>query len=107
MGDIGARLCRPRLGRVAPAKSSAATLADNLRWHTAYIGFARTSRQTIGNIIVMGAAIGVWGTATAWPDLLVAAIMAGIFFTSSMQILRQAWTECREGSHPATAIPAE
>jgi Co/Zn/Cd efflux system component len=63
--------------------------------------------DAIGNIIVMGAAIGVWGTAKAWPDLLVAAIMAGIFLTSSMQILRQAWTEHREGSHPATAIPAE
>jgi Co/Zn/Cd efflux system component len=47
------------------------------------------------------------GTATAWPDLLVAAIMAGIFLASSMQILRQAWTEYREGSRPATAIPAE
>ena len=63
--------------------------------------------DAIGNIIVMAAAIGVWGTATAWPDLLVAAIMAAIFLTSSMQILRQAWTEHREGSRPATAIPAE
>ena len=63
--------------------------------------------DAIGNIIIMVAAIGVWGTATAWPDLLVAAIMAGIFLTSSMQILRQAWTEYREGSRPATAIPAE
>lgn len=49
--------------------------------------------DTIGNVIVMGAAIGVWSTATAWPDLLVAAIMAGIFLTSSVQILRQAWDE--------------
>jgi Co/Zn/Cd efflux system component len=63
--------------------------------------------DAIGNIIVMGAAMGVWGTAAAWPDLLVAAIMASIFLTSSMQILRQAWTEYREGSRPATAIPAE
>jgi Co/Zn/Cd efflux system component len=63
--------------------------------------------DAIGNIIVMAAAIGVWRTETAWPDLLVAAIMAGIFLTSSMQILRQAWTEHREGSRPPTAIPAE
>jgi Co/Zn/Cd efflux system component len=55
----------------------------------------------------MVAALAVWGTATAWPDLLVAAIMAGIFLTSSMQILRQAWTEYREGSHAATALRAE
>lgn len=54
--------------------------------------------DAIGNIIVMVAALAVWGTATAWPDLLVAAIMAGIFLTSSVQILRQAWTEYRDGS---------
>jgi Co/Zn/Cd efflux system component len=53
--------------------------------------------DAIGNIIVMVAALAVWGTATAWPDLLVAAIMAGVFLTSSVQILRQAWSEYREG----------
>ncbi|QEE41004.1 MULTISPECIES: cation transporter [unclassified Methylobacterium] len=61
--------------------------------------------DAIGNVIVMGAALAVWGTATAWPDLLVAAIMAGIFLTSSVQILRQAWAEYRDGeeAHPAPA----
>jgi Co/Zn/Cd efflux system component len=62
--------------------------------------------DTIGNVIVMAAALGVWGTATAWPDLLVAAIMAGLFLTSSVQILRQAWAEYRHGAahpHPAPA----
>jgi Co/Zn/Cd efflux system component len=54
--------------------------------------------DAIGNIIVMVAALAVWATATAWPDLLVAAIMAGIFLTSSVQILRQAWSEYREGA---------
>jgi Co/Zn/Cd efflux system component len=54
--------------------------------------------DTIGNIIVMGAALAVWGTSTAWPDLLVAAIMAGIFLTSSVQILRQAGSEYRQGT---------
>lgn len=51
--------------------------------------------DAIGNIVVMFAAAGVWGTATAWPDLAVAALMAGIFLTSSVQILRQAWAEYR------------
>lgn len=55
--------------------------------------------DAIGNMAVMVAALGVWGTATAWPDLIVAALMAGIFLTSSMQILRQAWSEYREGRH--------
>ncbi|MGY4480334.1 cation transporter [Bradyrhizobium sp. USDA 3364] len=51
--------------------------------------------DAIGNLIVMLAALGVWGTATAWPDLAVAAVMAVIFLTSSVQILRQAWAEYR------------
>ncbi|MCG5248131.1 cation transporter [Methylorubrum extorquens] len=63
--------------------------------------------DTIGNVIVMGAAVAVWGTATAWPDLLVAAIMAGIFLTSSVQILRQAWVEYRTGDAPAHGVAAE
>lgn len=52
--------------------------------------------DAIGNVIVMAAALGVWGTATAWPDLIVAAVMAGIFLTSSIQILRQALAEYRQ-----------
>lgn len=51
--------------------------------------------DAIGNIAVMVAALGVWGTATKWPDLLVAAIMAGLFLTSSFQILRQSTQELR------------
>ena len=54
--------------------------------------------DAIGNMFVMGAALAVWGTMTAWPDLLVAAVMAGVFLTSSVQILRQAWAEFRDGS---------
>jgi Co/Zn/Cd efflux system component len=59
--------------------------------------------DAIGNVAVMVAALAVWGTATKWPDLLVAAIMAGLFLTSSIQILRQSFREIREGR----AVPAE
>jgi Co/Zn/Cd efflux system component len=52
--------------------------------------------DAIGNVAVMIAALAVWGSASAWPDLLVAGIMAGVFLTSSTQILRQAWVERRE-----------
>lgn len=52
--------------------------------------------DAIGNIAVMIAAVGVWGTATGWPDLIVAAIMAGLFLSSSFQIVRQALSERRE-----------
>ena len=58
--------------------------------------------DAIGNVAVMLAALGVWGTATAWPDLIVAAIMAGLFLTSSAQILRQAWSEYRQEREPVT-----
>ncbi len=45
---------------------------------------------------VMVAAAGVWQTATAWPDLIVASIMGGLFLWSSIQILQQGWTEYRQ-----------
>lgn len=53
--------------------------------------------DAIGNMVVMGAALAVWGTKSPWPDLGVAALMAGLFLTSSVQILKQAWAEYREG----------
>ncbi|MEE7455959.1 cation transporter [Methylorubrum populi] len=61
--------------------------------------------DAIGNVVVMVAALGVWGTATAWPDLAVAGIMAAIFLTSAIQILKQALAEYREGA--IAAQPAE
>jgi Co/Zn/Cd efflux system component len=59
--------------------------------------------DAIGNIAVMVAALAVWWTASKWPDLIVAAIMAGLFLWSSAQILRQALGELRSGH---TALPA-
>ncbi|MDE4132262.1 cation transporter [Phaeobacter sp. QD34_3] len=52
--------------------------------------------DAIGNVAVMIAALGVWGTATGWPDLIVAGIMAGLFLNSAWQILVQAIQERRE-----------
>ena len=51
--------------------------------------------DAIGNVAVMIAALGVWGTATGWPDLIVAAIMAALFLSSAYQITRQALLERR------------
>ena len=59
--------------------------------------------DAIGNVAVMIAALAVWSTATKWPDLIVAAIMAGLFLNSSIQILRQSFREMRE----ARVVPAE
>jgi Co/Zn/Cd efflux system component len=53
--------------------------------------------DAIGNVAVMVAALGVWGTMTGWPDLIVAAILGGLFFNSSIKILRQSWAEYRNG----------
>lgn len=51
--------------------------------------------DAIGNVAVVFAAMGVWGTATGWPDLIVAAGMAGLFLSSAVQILLQALEERR------------
>lgn len=51
--------------------------------------------DAIGNIAVMAAALGVWGTATGWPDLVVAGIMAALFLSSAFQIITQALAERR------------
>jgi Co/Zn/Cd efflux system component len=52
--------------------------------------------DAIGNVAVMLAAVGVWGSGTGWPDLIVAALMAGLFLSSSTQIIRRALAERRE-----------
>jgi len=49
--------------------------------------------DAIGNVAVLIAALGVWGTASGWPDLIVAGIMAGLFLSSAFQILLQAIQE--------------
>lgn len=52
--------------------------------------------DAIGNVAVIIAASGVWATSTAWPDLIVAGIMASLFLWSSVQIVRQAVSELVE-----------
>jgi len=49
-----------------------------------------TRNDAIGNVAVMGAAIGVFGTGAAWPDLAVAALMATLALAASLSVLRQA-----------------
>lgn len=53
--------------------------------------------DAIGNVAVMVASVAVWLTASAWPDLIVAIVMAGLFLRSSQLILVQAWQEYRSG----------
>jgi len=60
--------------------------------------------DAIGNVAVMIAALGVWGTATGWPDIVVAAIMAGLFLSSSIQIVSQALGEWHSEAASATRV---
>lgn len=46
--------------------------------------------DAISNIAVMVAALGVFGTGTAWPDLIVAAIMGTLAITAGISVVRHA-----------------
>jgi len=52
--------------------------------------------DAIGNVAVMAAAVGVWGSNSAWPDLAVAGLMAGLFLYSAFKIMDQSRLEWRE-----------
>lgn len=52
-----------------------------------------TRNDAIGNIAVVLAAVGVFGTGTNWPDLIVAIIMAALALTAAAQVLKQAQQE--------------
>ena len=54
--------------------------------------------DAIGNVAVILAASGVWASGTAWPDLAVAAAMAGLFLWSATLIILQAVREYRQRS---------
>lgn len=51
--------------------------------------------DAIGNVAVLVAALGVFGTGSAWPDLIVASIIAALALTGGVQVLRQALGELR------------
>jgi len=49
--------------------------------------------DAIGNVAVMLAALGVFGTGTLWPDVIVAAIMAALALTGGWTIMHHAVSE--------------
>lgn len=55
-----------------------------------------TRNDALGNLAVLLAALGVFGTGRAWPDLLVAAIMAALAISAAIQVLRHAREELSE-----------
>lgn len=52
--------------------------------------------DAIGNVAVIIAALGVFGTGTAWPDLIVAGILGGLGFSGAIQIISHASKELRD-----------
>src|SRR4051794_18891182 len=63
--------------------------------------------DAIGNLAVMLAAMGVFGTDTGWPDVIVAAIMGGLGLWGGWQIVHQARGELRTERAPRNAVAAE
>lgn len=57
--------------------------------------------DAIGNVAVIGAALGVFGTGTVWPDVLVAAVMALLALSATFTVLRLARHElANDTAHP-------
>lgn len=57
--------------------------------------------DAIGNLAVLAAALGVFGTGAAWPDLLVAGIMAVLAISGGWQVVRRARSELLPRARPA------
>ena len=51
--------------------------------------------DALGNLAVMLAALGVFGTGSAWPDLGVATVMAGLAISGAYSVFKQARQELR------------
>jgi Co/Zn/Cd efflux system component len=54
-----------------------------------------TRNDVLGNLAVLLAALGVFGTGTGWPDIIVAAIMAALAMQGAALVIRQATAEMR------------
>jgi Co/Zn/Cd efflux system component len=61
-----------------------------------------TRNDVLGNLAVLAAALGVFGSGTGWPDIAVAAIMAILGLQGAATVVRQATGELRRTRHPTT-----
>jgi Co/Zn/Cd efflux system component len=57
-----------------------------------------TRNDVLGNLAVLLAAAGVFGTGTGWPDVIVAAIMASLALQGSWLVVQQSLRELRQGA---------
>src|SRR3954467_1982597 len=58
-----------------------------------------TRNDVLGNLAVLLAALGVFGTGTGWPDIIVAAIMATLALQGAATVIRQSLAEFRTASN--------
>jgi Co/Zn/Cd efflux system component len=63
--------------------------------------------DAIGNAVVVLAALGVFGTGTGWPDVIVAMIMGGLGLWGGWQIVSQAYGELRAETTPRRLMTVE
>ncbi|MCK1540557.1 cation transporter [Bradyrhizobium sp. 147] len=54
-----------------------------------------TRNDVLGNIAVLSAALGVFGTGAGWPDIIVAAIMAGLALQGAVVVVRHSRMELK------------
>ena len=57
-----------------------------------------TRNDVLGNLAVLLAAAGVFGTGTAWPDIIVAAIMAALAIQGAIIVIRRSLSELSDTS---------
>lgn len=89
------------MGAVGTAALLANALSFGLLW--AYRGgdsnmrsaWICTRNDVLGNLAVLLAAFGVFGTGAGWPDIAVAAIMATLALQGAWVVIDRSWSELR------------
>ena len=61
--------------------------------------------DAIGNAAVLLAAVGVFGTGTMWPDVVVALLMAGLGLQGGIAVMRHARAELRQALVTGASAP--
>ncbi len=93
------------MGTVGVAALVANAASFGLLWAYRHGDANMRSNDVLGNLAVLLAALGVFGTGTGWPDTIVAAIMALLAVQGAALVIRQAGAELRFGKLAAGERP--
>jgi Co/Zn/Cd efflux system component len=63
--------------------------------------FECSRNDVLANVGVIAAALLVAATASPWPDIAIAAVIAFLFFRSALKVTREAWPQFRQLPEPA------